>query len=139
MIQINIFFRLQVFQVHTLALDKLINGTLTYFILREGYKVRKIKKMTKILHLGFLITKLVLRRGLRTPPDPPHKEKNFSLHFWTNWTILHTFKKIWKIDLAQTPPAPLIWNFPDFFFFLLCTPPLLFCRWILHRRLSFHH
>ena len=42
--------------------------------------------------------------GPQRGPDPPHKGKNFSLHFWTNWTILHTLKKMQKIDFAQTPP-----------------------------------
>ena len=62
-----------------------------------------------------------LRRGLRTPPDPPHKGKNFSLHFWTNWTILHTFKKMQKIDFAHAEPNAEFSAF--FFFFLLCIVP----------------
>ena len=30
--------------------------------------------------------------------------KKCSLHFWTNWTILRTFKKVWKNDLGLNPP-----------------------------------
>ena len=36
-----------------------------------------------------------------TPPDPPHKGKNFSLHFWTNWTILHTMPCSSPIDIVN--------------------------------------
>ena len=62
--------------------------------------------------------------GPQRGPDPPHKGKNFSLHFWTNWTILHTLKKMQKIDPAQTPPPNA--EFSSFFLlFLLCIPPLL--------------
>ena len=51
--------------------------------------------------------------GPQRGPDPPHKGKNFSLHFWTNWTILHTFKKMQKIDF----PPLLMQNFRHFFYF----------------------
>ena len=62
--------------------------------------------------------------GPQRGPDPPHKGKNFSLHFWTNWTILHTLKKMQKIDFAQIPPPNAEFS-AFFFFFLLCIVPLL--------------
>ena len=48
-------------------------------VFREGYKVRKAKKMTKILHLGFLI-----------PPPKCRKIQPIFLSFW------HHSEQLWK-------------------------------------------
>ena len=71
-------------------------------IIRNNFGQNYFFPLKKSKYLEYF-PKIGPQKGAEDPPDPPHKGKKFSLHFWTNWTILHTFKKIWKIDLAQTP------------------------------------
>ena len=53
------------------------------------------------------------------------------MHFWTNWTILHTLKKVWKFTYARPNNFLFIyfvsfpkWKFSTKRYFLLFMPSL---------------
>ena len=45
--------------------------------------------------------------------------KNFSLHFWMNWTILHNLKKVCKKGMLDPPPLRYVFLHTIFFFLTL--------------------